>query len=102
MAKGGEEGSGTLTLEGFNVLKVSIDPETFPAWCKANGFEMDGKARTQYTLGIAMVAEHDLTHRLAVESTTLASTSYVMDRSLLELEFRERRLSVLRGTSGVL
>jgi hypothetical protein len=54
MAKGGEEGvSGTLTLEGFNIVKVYIDPETFPAWCKKNGLEMDAKARAQYALGIA-------------------------------------------------
>jgi hypothetical protein len=45
--------SGTLTLEGFNIVKVYIDPETFPAWCKKNGLEMDAKARAQYALGIA-------------------------------------------------
>jgi hypothetical protein len=43
-----EEVSGQMALRGFTVVKVYLDPETFPAWCEANGYEMDGAARSRY------------------------------------------------------
>jgi hypothetical protein len=46
--KSAENVFGTLTLEGLTVVKAYLDPESFPEWCKANGFEMDGAARSQY------------------------------------------------------
>jgi hypothetical protein len=41
--------AGTLTLEGLTVVKTYLDPKTFPAWCEANGYEMDAVARTRYS-----------------------------------------------------
>jgi hypothetical protein len=45
---GAEDVFGQMTLRGFTVVKVYLDPETFPAWCQANGYEMDGAARSRY------------------------------------------------------
>jgi len=44
---------GSLTLQGLNVVKVYLDPETFPAWCKAKGYEMDATARSRYATDFA-------------------------------------------------
>jgi hypothetical protein len=41
------EGSGDL------VMKVFIDPETFPAWCKEKGKEMDSAARADIAIEVA-------------------------------------------------
>ena len=37
-----------LKRNGQAYQKVIIDPKTFPAWCAARGFRIDGKARTQF------------------------------------------------------
>jgi hypothetical protein len=37
-----------LTSEGHVVVKVEIDPDRFPEWCRARGLEMDAKARAAY------------------------------------------------------
>jgi len=38
-----------VTQQGLTVVRVDIDPDTFPAWCKANGFTRIGKeARMAY------------------------------------------------------
>lgn len=47
--KQAENIAGRMTLEGFTVVKAYISPKTFPAWCKARGFEMDAKARTEWS-----------------------------------------------------
>jgi hypothetical protein len=39
---------GQMTLEGFYMVKVYLDPEAFAAWCESHGLEMDGKARAEY------------------------------------------------------
>ena len=41
------EGSGDV------VMKVFIDPVTFPAWCKEKGKEMDMHARTELAIEVA-------------------------------------------------
>lgn len=41
------EGSGDV------VMKVFIDPVTFPAWCKEKGKEMDMNARTELAIEVA-------------------------------------------------
>ena len=41
------EGSGDV------VMKVFIDPETFPAWCKEKGREMDSNARAELAIEVA-------------------------------------------------
>ena len=38
---------------GDVALKVFIDPETFPAWCKEKGKEMDGNARADLAIEVA-------------------------------------------------
>ncbi len=39
--------------EGDLVMKVFIDPETFPAWCREKGREMDSNARTELAIEMA-------------------------------------------------
>ena len=41
------EGSGDV------VMKVFIDPETFPAWCKEQGREMNSEARAELAIQVA-------------------------------------------------
>lgn len=38
---------------GDVVIKVFIDPETFPAWCKEKGTEMDSNARADLAIEVA-------------------------------------------------
>jgi hypothetical protein len=38
---------------GDIVMKVFIDPETFPLWCKTKGKEMDMHARTELAIEVA-------------------------------------------------
>lgn len=38
-----------LRQQGMRVVRVEIDPKTFPSWCSANGFsKIDTKARCHY------------------------------------------------------
>jgi hypothetical protein len=53
---GAENVFGQMTLKGFTVVKVYLDPETFPAWCQANGYEMDGAARSRYGSDFALTS----------------------------------------------
>ena len=39
---------GTLTGQGLTVVRAYIDPDTFPAWCRDHGFEMDTEARMAF------------------------------------------------------
>jgi len=34
-------------------MKVFIDPETFPAWCKEKGKDMDSNARAELAIEVA-------------------------------------------------
>ncbi len=43
------EGGGDL------VMKVFIDPETFPAWCREKGRDMDSNARTELAIEMATI-----------------------------------------------
>ena len=38
-----------LRASGQTVERVMIDPATFPAWCRENGFEMTSQARQHYS-----------------------------------------------------
>lgn len=38
---------------GDAVIKVFIDPETFPEWCAKKGVEMDSEARSQLAIEVA-------------------------------------------------
>jgi hypothetical protein len=45
-----------LTGQGHVVVKAYIDRDAFPDWCRANGLEMNAKARTRF--GNECAAEH--------------------------------------------
>jgi len=56
-----EEAQRTYTFligEGFHVIKISIDPDLFPAWCAKRGIAMDADARSRYAQ--EFVATYDL------------------------------------------
>jgi len=38
---------------GDVVIKVFIDPETFPAWCKEQGKEMNSESRAELAIRVA-------------------------------------------------
>ena len=38
---------------GSQVIKVFIDPETFPGWCKEKQLEMNSEARAQLAIEVA-------------------------------------------------
>jgi hypothetical protein len=48
-----EEMSKQIEGSGDVVMKVFIDPETFPAWCKEKGKKMDMNARTELAIEVA-------------------------------------------------
>ena len=37
-----------LIIRGHRVIRATIDPETFPAWCAAKGLKPDASARTRF------------------------------------------------------
>ena len=50
-----------IQREGHVVVKVYIDPDTFPDWCREQGIRVDANARTIFA-GIAAKAKHGQTH----------------------------------------
>lgn len=42
-----------VQADGDAVIKVYIDPETFPQWCEKKGLEMDAEARSQLAIEMA-------------------------------------------------
>jgi len=45
---------------GDAVIKVYIDPETFPEWCKAKGLPMNSEARSQLAIEMAQAQSFSL------------------------------------------
>ncbi len=45
---------------GDQVMKVFIDPETFPEWCEKKGLPKDAEARTQLALEVAQARSFSL------------------------------------------
>lgn len=45
---------------GDAVIKVFIDPETFPGWCVAKGLEMNSEARSQLAIEMAQAQSFSL------------------------------------------
>ncbi len=45
---------------GDAVIKVYIDPETFPAWCEAKGLPMNSEARAQLAIEMAQAQSFSL------------------------------------------
>lgn len=33
---------------GLHMIRITIDPDTFPAWCSKNGLQPDAKARVAF------------------------------------------------------
>ncbi len=48
-----EEKKDEVQAAGNKVIKVFIDPKTFPAWCKEKKFKMDANARSQLAIEVA-------------------------------------------------
>lgn len=40
-----ERGEQRLRADGIRVVRVDIDPDDFPIWCKAQGLKLDAEAR---------------------------------------------------------
>lgn len=45
---------------GDGVIKVFIDPETFPEWCTEKGVPMDSEARAQLAIEVAQAQSFSL------------------------------------------
>lgn len=48
-----EEMKTQAEVRGDVVIKVYIDPQTFPAWCKEQGKEMDSESRAELAILVA-------------------------------------------------
>jgi hypothetical protein len=48
-----EEMKTQVEASGDVVIKVFIDPETFPAWCKEQGKEMNSESRAELAIQVA-------------------------------------------------
>lgn len=47
--------------DGWVIIRAEFDPDTFPAWCKSRGLNVDAKARVAF--GNEAAAEHLRTGR---------------------------------------
>jgi uncharacterized membrane protein len=45
--------------DGVTVFRAIIDPDEFPAWCKAHGLNVDAKGRTAFASEFAMLQVKD-------------------------------------------
>ncbi len=48
-----EEAAGKIQKSGDTVMKVFIDPVTFPEWCAQKGKKTDAEARTELAIEVA-------------------------------------------------
>lgn len=55
-----EEMKSQIQAQGDVVLKVFIDPDTFPEWCEKKGIEMDAEARSQLAIEVAQAQSFTL------------------------------------------
>lgn len=58
--KRAEEMKAKVQADGDVVIKVFIDPETFPAWCEKKGLVMDAAARSQLAIEMAQAQSFSL------------------------------------------
>jgi len=49
-----------VQADGDAVIKVFIDPETFPSWCEKKGLEMNAEARSQLAIEVAQAQSFSL------------------------------------------
>ena len=43
-----EKTRNSIEMQGIRVICVDIDPDEFPKWCRANGKNIDAKARVDF------------------------------------------------------
>jgi hypothetical protein len=55
-----EQMKNEVQAAGDAVIKVYIDPETFPDWCKKKGLEMNSEARSQMAIEVAQAQSFSL------------------------------------------
>ena len=55
-----EEMQAKVQAAGDMVIKVYIDPETFPEWCEKKGVKMDAEARSQLAIEVAQAQAFSL------------------------------------------
>lgn len=55
-----EEKKTEVEAAGDQVMKVFIDPQTFPEWCAQKGLPRDAEARTQLALEVAQARSFSL------------------------------------------
>ena len=55
-----EEKKAAAEAAGDQVIKVFIDPETFPRWCAEKKLQMDAEARTRLALEVAQAQSFTL------------------------------------------
>jgi hypothetical protein len=55
-----EDMKARVQADGDIVIKVFIDPETFPAWCTKKGLPMDAEARSQLAIEMAQAQSFSL------------------------------------------
>lgn len=49
-----------VQADGDAVIKVYIDPQTFPQWCRDKGLRMDAEARSQLAIEVAQARSFSL------------------------------------------
>jgi hypothetical protein len=55
-----EEKKTEVEAAGDQVIKVFIDPETFPEWCEKKGLPLDANARSQLAIEVAQAQSFHL------------------------------------------
>jgi len=59
-AKTAEEAEQHYKAKGHFVVRVDIDPHTFPRWCQSKGYRVNARARARFARDVANVeADHD-------------------------------------------
>lgn len=58
--KRAEEKMAEVKAAGDIVMKVFIDPETFPEWCEQKGLILDAEARSQFAIEVAQAKSFSL------------------------------------------
>jgi len=58
--KRAEEKKSEVEAAGDQVIKVYIDPETFPEWCKSKNLPMDANSRSQLAIEVAQANSFSL------------------------------------------
>lgn len=55
-----EKAQANVESQGHQVVKVFIDPETFPQWCEKKGMEPNAEARTSLAIEVVNMQNFSL------------------------------------------